>query len=225
MEEGTTTIEATAGQTAAEVDTPAITAVESIPEIRAEIETAPAEAEAEAPGMEAQIDTAEPIAAISAPEGESVDAATTDITLTPPVDSEASSCLMDACSPTNLLWVVVVVVIGAILIKLLRKGKSANPAKGPAKSGRDDVVEIYVGNLSYDMTDAQLRREFERFGVIKSARVITHRTNNKSKGYGFVEMPHRKEAMIAIKAIDNSEVLGRRIRANEARANTRPSDK
>ena len=72
------------------------------------------------------------------------------------------------------------------------------------------------------MNDDQLRREFERFGVVKSARVITNRSNNKSKGNGFVEMPHRKEALIAIKALDNSEVMTRRIRVNEARANTKP---
>lgn len=87
------------------------------------------------------------------------------------------------------------------------------------------MVEIYVGNLSHDMNDAQACKEFERFGVVKSARVITHRTNGKSKGYGFVEMPHRKEAVIAIKALDNSEILGRRLRVNEARANTRPPEK
>ena len=116
----------------------------------------------------------------------------------------------------------VVILIVKLLTKKTAKGPNGKPA---AKGPKSDMVEIYVGNLSYDMNDAQLRKEFERFGVVKSARVITHRTNGKSKGYGFVEMPHRKEAVIAIKALDNSEILGRRLRVNEARANTRPPEK
>lgn len=123
-------------------------------------------------------------------------------------------------------YVAVVILLVALIARLLRgKSKKAPKGKSNGKSGNPDMVEIYVGNLSYDMADAQLRREFERFGVVKSARVITHRTNGKSKGYGFVEMPHRKEAGIAIKALDNSDVMGRKIRVNEARANTRPPER
>ena len=118
--------------------------------------------------------------------------------------------------------VVLVIVIAALARR--KKGGKAPSAKSNGSGGNGSMVEIYVGNLSYDMNDAQLRREFERFGVVKSARVITNRSNNKSKGYGFVEMPHRKEALIAIKALDNSEVMARRIRVNEARANTKPPE-
>ena len=129
--------------------------------------------------------------------------------------------------PTIGIAVAGLLLVILIVIVMLRTKKSAKGANGKpaAKASKGDMVEIYVGNLSYDMNDAQLRKEFERFGVVKSARVITHRTNGKSKGYGFVEMPHRKEAVIAIKALDNSEILGRRLRVNEARANTRPPEK
>ena len=124
------------------------------------------------------------------------------------------------------------VAVIAVIVALAKKrgcskksnGSKGNESKGEGTKGDPNLVEIYVGNLSYDMNDAQLRKEFERFGVVKTARVITHRTSGKSKGYGFVEMPHRKEALIAIKALDTTDVMGRRIRVNEARANTRPSD-
>ena len=84
------------------------------------------------------------------------------------------------------------------------------------------MVEIYDGNLSYDMNDDQLRALFAKYGVVESARIITHRPSGKSKGYGFVEMPHRAEAELAVDKINNTEVMGRRIRCNEAREDSRP---
>ena len=117
---------------------------------------------------------------------------------------------------------VVIGIAGIVLNKRFNKGKKVS-----GKSNDKDVVvvgkkpggvvELYVGNLSYDMTEAHFRKEFERFGVVKSARIISHRTTGKSKGYGFVEMPHRKEAMIAIKNLNNRDILGRKLRVNEAR--------
>lgn len=78
-------------------------------------------------------------------------------------------------------------------------------------------VELYVGNLSYDTTEDGLRKEFERFGAVKSARIITNRFNSKSKGFGFVIMPNRPEAEAAIKAMNDRELQGRKLRVNEAR--------
>jgi hypothetical protein len=118
---------------------------------------------------------------------------------------------------------VMVVVLLALFARRGKQGgarKSADGKAAPAKSN-GDVVEIYVGNLSYDMTEAQFRKEFEKFGVVKSARIIGHRTSGKSKGYGFVEMPHRKEALVAIKALNNRDIMGRKLRVNEARNGTR----
>ena len=104
-------------------------------------------------------------------------------------------------------------VVGLIAGKWLRW----RPRRRPGSSSSGDCVEIYVGNLSYDMTDAQLRREFERYGAIKSARVIENRFNHKSKGFGFVEMPNRAEAEAAIKALHDKDLMGRKLRVNEAK--------
>ena len=78
-------------------------------------------------------------------------------------------------------------------------------------------VEIYVGNLSYDLTEAQLRMEFEAFGKVDTARVVTNRFNGRSKGFGFVVMPNRPEAEAAITAMNDKEILGRKMRVNEAK--------
>lgn len=78
-------------------------------------------------------------------------------------------------------------------------------------------VEIYVGNLSYDMNDEQLLKEFEAFGKVDSARVVQNRFNGRSKGFGFVVMPNRQEAEVAIAALNNKDVLGREMRVNEAK--------
>ena len=82
-------------------------------------------------------------------------------------------------------------------------------------------VELYVGNLVYEMTDEQLYAEFAKFGVVDSAHVVSDRRSGRSKGYGFVTMSHREEAMIAIDKLNNFEYKGRRMRVNESRPNTR----
>lgn len=94
--------------------------------------------------------------------------------------------------------------------------REARPAEArqPIPAGS---VEIYVGNLSYDLTEAQLRKEFEAFGKVDTARVVTNKFNDKSKGFGFVVMPNRPEAEAAIAAMSEKEVLGRKMRVNEAR--------
>ncbi len=85
-------------------------------------------------------------------------------------------------------------------------------------------VEIYVGNLSYDMNDDQLRKTFEEFGKVDTVRVVLNRFNGKSKGFGFVVMPNRPEAESAIAALNNREVLGREIRVNEAKNTIKESE-
>ena len=81
----------------------------------------------------------------------------------------------------------------------------------------DGSIEIYVGNLSYDMTEDALRKEFEAFGKVNYARIITNRINGRSKGFGFIHMPNRAEVDAAIRALDDKEILGRRIKCNEAK--------
>ncbi|MCL1921263.1 MAG: RNA-binding protein [Kiritimatiellaeota bacterium] len=117
---------------------------------------------------------------------------------------------------------VVGLALGFVAGRLSKRGggAAARRPKAPARvtgMGDGSCVEIYVGNLSYDMTEAQMRKEFERYGAVKSARIISNRFNNKSKGYGFIEMPNRPEAEAAIKALHDKDIYGRKLRVNEAK--------
>ena len=78
-------------------------------------------------------------------------------------------------------------------------------------------MNIYVGNLSFSVTDEDLRQTFEPFGQVSSARVITDRDTERSKGFGFVEMPNNAEAQSAISGLDGKELQGRALKVNEAR--------
>ena len=82
-------------------------------------------------------------------------------------------------------------------------------------------IELYVGNLSYDMTEAELEKLFSAFGSVLSVRVIKNKFNDRSKGYGFVEMAEQNGADKAVKAMNAKEVLGRKMVVNEARSKSR----
>lgn len=82
------------------------------------------------------------------------------------------------------------------------------------------MMNIYVGNLSYQVTNEELRAAFERFGEVSSANVVMDKLTNRSKGFGFVEMPDRASAEAAIKQLDGQDLNGRPIRVNEARPRT-----
>ena len=84
-------------------------------------------------------------------------------------------------------------------------------------SNGESVMNIYVGNLSYNTTEGSLRTAFEPHGEVTSAAVISDRDSGRSKGFGFVEMADDEQARAAIKALDGSEVDGRQIKVNEAR--------
>lgn len=81
-------------------------------------------------------------------------------------------------------------------------------------------MRIYVGNLSYDVTDDDLRRAFEKFGQVESATAIKDNYTDKSKGFGFVEMPSRDEAMAAIDGLNGTDLMDRTLKVNEARPRT-----
>ncbi len=115
-----------------------------------------------------------------------------------------------------IVLVVVLLAAGATML-IRRKRKAPTDTSDSSAPPLANSVEIYAGNLSYDMTDEQLRREFAKYGVVQSARVVEQRGSGKSKGYGFVVMPHRKEAEIAISKLNNREVMGRKLRVNESR--------
>ncbi len=78
-------------------------------------------------------------------------------------------------------------------------------------------MNIYVGNLSFDVGDDDLRTEFEEFGAVESATVVKDRFTGKSRGFGFVEMSEQTEAQTAIETLNGKDVKGRELRVNEAR--------
>jgi RNA recognition motif-containing protein len=81
-------------------------------------------------------------------------------------------------------------------------------------------MNIYVGNLSYDTTDEDLRAAFAAHGSVTSARVITDKETGRSRGFGFVEMASQSEALAAIEALNQTDLQGRQLRINEARPRT-----
>lgn len=78
-------------------------------------------------------------------------------------------------------------------------------------------MNIYVGNLSYNMTENELRELFAGFGEVSSVNLISDKYTGQSKGFGFVEMPKQAEAEEAIKALNDSAIQGRNIKVNQAR--------
>ena len=78
-------------------------------------------------------------------------------------------------------------------------------------------MNIYVGNLSYEVTDEDLREAFAAFGQVSSARVIRDRDSGRSRGFGFVEMPTQAEAQAAIQGLNGKDLKGRALNVNEAR--------
>jgi RNA recognition motif-containing protein len=89
--------------------------------------------------------------------------------------------------------------------------------------GKKEIAEeegkmnIYVGNLSYDLTDEELQHAFEEFGKVDSAKVIKDMYSGRSRGFGFVEMPSEDEANSAIEGLNEKELKGRVLKVNKAR--------
>jgi RNA recognition motif-containing protein len=80
--------------------------------------------------------------------------------------------------------------------------------------------KLYVGNLSYGVTDGDLQKLFEAHGTVVSAQVIMDRDTGRSKGFGFVEMQSDQEAQAAIAALNGKDSGGRALTVNEARPKT-----
>lgn len=78
-------------------------------------------------------------------------------------------------------------------------------------------MDIYVGNLSYDITAEELRDPFEQHDEVSSAKIVTDRETGRSKGFGFVEMPNKAEGEAAISELNGAMLKGRTARVNEAR--------
>jgi len=77
-------------------------------------------------------------------------------------------------------------------------------------------MNIYVGNLSYEVTEEDLQKAFEGFGQIESIKIIKDNYSGKSKGFGFVEMANNADAQSAINDLNNKELKGRILKVNAA---------
>ncbi len=79
-------------------------------------------------------------------------------------------------------------------------------------------MKLYVGNMSYDTTDDDLRKAFEAHGTVDSVAVISDRHSGRSKGFGFVEMSDDTEAKAAMESLNETDLMGRTLKVNEARS-------
>lgn len=78
-------------------------------------------------------------------------------------------------------------------------------------------MNIYVGNLSYETTEENLKEAFEVFGEVNTVKIIKDNYTGRSKGFGFVEMPAKAEAQSAIEGLNGKDLKGRSLNVSEAR--------
>lgn len=78
-------------------------------------------------------------------------------------------------------------------------------------------MNIYVGNLSYDISDRDIEQLFNEYGPVNKVNIIQDRDTGRSKGFGFVEMAEKEDGLKAIEGLNGSEVEGRKLTVNEAR--------
>jgi RNA recognition motif-containing protein len=82
---------------------------------------------------------------------------------------------------------------------------------------KEERVNIYVGHLSSEVTEEDLRKAFGEFGQVASVKIITDRYTGVSRGFGFVEMPSKGDAESAISGLNGTEFMGQSLTVNEAR--------
>ncbi len=78
-------------------------------------------------------------------------------------------------------------------------------------------MNIYVGNLHFNVSEDELRKAFEEYGEVTSVKIITDKYSGRSKGFGFVEMQNDNEAKNAIENLNGTEIKGRAVNVNQAR--------
>jgi RNA recognition motif-containing protein len=81
-------------------------------------------------------------------------------------------------------------------------------------------MNIYVGNLSYEVTEEELKEAFEAFGEVETVKVLRDKYSGRSKGFGFVEMSNNADAQSAINDLNEKELKGRTLKVNKARPRT-----
>lgn len=82
-------------------------------------------------------------------------------------------------------------------------------------------MTIYVGNINYSLGETEIQKIFEVLGAVESIKIIRDKRTGRSKGFAFIEMPNKKEAMEAIKTLDGKEVAGRNLRVLKAHSTKR----
>jgi RNA recognition motif-containing protein len=78
-------------------------------------------------------------------------------------------------------------------------------------------INIYVGNLSFDTVEDELRELFTQYGAVDSVKIISDQFTGRSRGFGFIEMPTREEGLKAIQELDSKDFGGRPLKVNEAK--------
>jgi len=81
-------------------------------------------------------------------------------------------------------------------------------------------MNIYVGNISWDVTESDLKEAFQAYGEVASSSIIKDKFSGKSRGFGFVEMPNKEEGDKAIAGLNGKEMKGRNLTVNEAKPRT-----
>ncbi len=119
----------------------------------------------------------------------------------------------------SLAWFLAGLLAGRRLAPAKKKSKRDRRPSG-RQEGRRGTSEVYVGNLPYGCTERDLRKMFSSYGQVSSVRLIKNRSNGKSKGYGFVEMPS-SDIPAAVKALSGKPMKGRKLVVNEAKSRAR----
>ncbi|MEW6138178.1 MAG: RNA-binding protein [Thermodesulfobacteriota bacterium] len=86
-------------------------------------------------------------------------------------------------------------------------------------------INIYVGNLSFDTAESELRELFEQYGAVDSVKIISDQFTGRSRGFGFIEMGSREEGAKAIKELDSRDLGGRPLKVNEAKPKRQSNDR
>jgi RNA recognition motif-containing protein len=81
-------------------------------------------------------------------------------------------------------------------------------------------MNIYVGNIAFSMTEDDLRQAFEAYGEVSRATILKDKMTNRSRGFGFVEMPNQEEGQKAVQELNGKEMNGRALNVSEARPRT-----
>ncbi|MBN2480890.1 MAG: RNA-binding protein [Bacteroidales bacterium] len=78
-------------------------------------------------------------------------------------------------------------------------------------------MNIYVGNLHFDLNEDELKKAFEEYGEVSAVKIITDKVSGRSRGFGFVEMVNDDEAREAIENLNGTDIKGRKVNVNQAR--------